>query len=106
MSFLEIVSALSPMIPLILNYLFTGCSFGVSLATRKSAQFGVKHSFVLGANDFDIKLCPYRALINVATIYGDSKTPSGPLFVRLDKNGAPTKQALVSVLLLVLRLLC
>ncbi|KAJ7066766.1 hypothetical protein B0H15DRAFT_764970, partial [Mycena belliarum] len=58
----------------------------VKLRTRKSAQTGVGHAWILYANDLDPKICPVRALIRLAVVYGETVTLSGPLFMKVNKN--------------------
>ncbi|KAG2737930.1 hypothetical protein P692DRAFT_20760388, partial [Suillus brevipes Sb2] len=59
----------------------------VRLKTRKSAQTGVLHTWRLWANDADARLCPVRALIRLASLYGPHKLLKGPLFLRIGKLG-------------------
>jgi hypothetical protein len=65
-----------------------GESFEVQLGTRKSAQTGVGHAWTLHANDLDPKICPVRALIRLAVLYGESVSLAGPLFLKVNKHGA------------------
>ncbi|KAJ7877708.1 hypothetical protein B0H14DRAFT_2295908, partial [Mycena olivaceomarginata] len=60
--------------------------FEVQLSTRKSAQTGVGHAWTLHANDFDPKICPVRALIRLAVVYGETTPLTGPLFLRINKH--------------------
>jgi hypothetical protein len=60
----------------------------VRLKTRKSAQTGITHVWTLHANDEDPKICPMRALIRLAVLYGEDFSLSGPLFLKVNKNGA------------------
>jgi hypothetical protein len=60
----------------------------VQLSTRKSAQTGVGHAWTLHANDLDPKICPVRALIRLAVVYGETTPLTGPLFLRINKHGA------------------
>ncbi|KAJ7123824.1 hypothetical protein C8R43DRAFT_899359 [Mycena crocata] len=70
----------------------------ISLQTRKSAQTGVTHSWRLYANDLDPKICPMRALIRLAVVYGDTVKLSGPLFLRVNAYGAVNQaQPIVSL---------
>ncbi|KAH7904816.1 hypothetical protein BJ138DRAFT_1018593, partial [Hygrophoropsis aurantiaca] len=72
--------------------------FDVHFRTRKSAQTGVLHTWRLFANDKDPKICPVRALIRLAQLYGKSTPTTGPLFLRIDKQGAiMSKAPVVSV---------
>ncbi|KII89592.1 hypothetical protein PLICRDRAFT_108342 [Plicaturopsis crispa FD-325 SS-3] len=66
----------------------TSPEYDVRLETRKSAQTGVLHAWRLHTNDQDPRVCPVRALVRIATLYGDKITPSGPLFLRVNKHGA------------------
>ncbi|KAJ7628601.1 hypothetical protein FB45DRAFT_1079705 [Roridomyces roridus] len=60
----------------------------VSLNTRKQSQTGVLHSWRLWANDSDPKICPMRAFILLASLYGPSIKKAGPLFLRISAPGA------------------
>ncbi|KAJ6549519.1 hypothetical protein DFH09DRAFT_1086767 [Mycena vulgaris] len=60
----------------------------VQLGTRKFAQTGIGHAWTLHANDIDPKICPVRALIRLAVVYGDTIELAGPLFLKVNKNGA------------------
>ncbi|KAK7016490.1 hypothetical protein R3P38DRAFT_3321031 [Favolaschia claudopus] len=62
--------------------------FEVQLSTRKSAQTGVGHAWTLHANDTDPKICPVRALIRLAVVYGETVSLTGALFLKVNKNGA------------------
>ena len=73
----------------------TGEYFEVGLKTRKSAQFGVLHTWRLYANDLDVKMCPMQALIHVAMLYGNDRDLSGPLFLKLNKQGAVSQEPVV-----------
>jgi hypothetical protein len=75
-----------------------GHYFEVKLTTRKSAQTGVLHTWRLYANDVDEMMCPLRALIRVATLYGNNTKLSGPLFLKVNKQGAVTQEPVVSSL--------
>jgi hypothetical protein len=68
----------------------------VNLTTRKSSQTGVLHSWRLYANDTDEVMCPLRALIRVAMLYGDTTKLSGPLFLRVNNQGAVMQEPVVS----------
>lgn len=46
------------------------------------------HAWTLHANDDDPKICPMWALIQLAVLYGENITLSGPLFLKVNKNGA------------------
>ncbi|KAG1722934.1 uncharacterized protein EDB91DRAFT_1255849 [Suillus paluster] len=59
----------------------------IRLKTHKSAQTGVLHTWRLWANDADPRLCPVRALIQIACLYGSHVPPRGPLFLRIGKFG-------------------
>lgn len=65
----------------------------MKLSTRKSAQTGVGHVWTLHANDADPKICPVRALIRLAVVYGEMVNMSGPLLLRVNKNGAILQDA-------------
>jgi hypothetical protein len=65
-----------------------GTYFSVALKTRKTAQTGILHTWKLHANDLDEKICPVRALIRLATLYGEDIELSGPLFLRVNSTGA------------------
>ena len=65
-----------------------GECFDVHLKTRKSAQTGLAHGWTLHANDDDPKICPMRALIRLAVLYGENVELSGPLFLKVNNNGA------------------
>ncbi|KAF8350944.1 hypothetical protein F5887DRAFT_913789 [Amanita rubescens] len=73
-----------------INMLLTVCDlFEVCLKTWKQAQTGVGHSWKLFANDDNPKICPVRALICLARLYdGEKINESGPLFLKVDGNGA------------------
>ncbi|KAF7973323.1 hypothetical protein HWV62_15573 [Athelia sp. TMB] len=60
----------------------------VMLGTRKSAQTGVTHRWRLHANDQDTKLCPIRMLILLAQLYPPTISHSGPLFLKVSRQGA------------------
>jgi hypothetical protein len=66
----------------------SGTYFSVALKTRKTAQTGVLHTWKLHANDWDEKICPVRALIRLAMLYGEDVALSGPLFLRVNSTGA------------------
>ncbi|KAJ7450707.1 hypothetical protein B0H11DRAFT_1612766, partial [Mycena galericulata] len=55
----------------------------VSLNTRKQNQTGLLHSWRLHANDDDPRICPVRAFILLASLYGPEIKKSGPLFLRV-----------------------
>ncbi|KAK7021481.1 hypothetical protein R3P38DRAFT_3317755 [Favolaschia claudopus] len=59
--------------------------FEVQLSTRKSAQTGVGHAWKLYANDTDPKICPVRALICLAVVYGETTPLTGSLFLKVNK---------------------
>ena len=69
------------------------------LKTRKSAQTGITHVWTLHANDADPKICPMRALIRLAVLYGENFSLSGPLFLKVNKNGAVMQDTLLVSLL-------
>ncbi|KAJ6459715.1 hypothetical protein C8R47DRAFT_965531, partial [Mycena vitilis] len=69
--------------------------FEVQLSTRKSAQTGVGHAWTLHANDLDPKICPVRTLIRLAVVYGEEMHLSGPLFLKVNKNGAILQDPIV-----------
>lgn len=50
----------------------------------------------LCANDSDPRICPKRALIRLAALYGENRDCTGALFLTINKNGAVTNQPLVS----------
>ncbi|KAJ7792817.1 hypothetical protein B0H14DRAFT_2623484 [Mycena olivaceomarginata] len=54
----------------------------VGLNTRKQNQTGLLHSWRLHANDNDPLICPVRAFILLASLYGPHIKKSGPLFLR------------------------
>ncbi|KAF8233214.1 hypothetical protein L208DRAFT_1377382 [Tricholoma matsutake] len=62
--------------------------FDVHLKTQKSAQTGITHAWTLHANDNNPKIRPMWALIWLAVLYGENITLSGPLFLKVNKNGA------------------
>jgi hypothetical protein len=62
--------------------------YEVRLKTRKTAQTGILHSWTLHTNDNDLTICPVRALIRVAMLYGKETTPWSPLFLRVHPLGA------------------
>ncbi|KAJ7795378.1 hypothetical protein B0H14DRAFT_2620969 [Mycena olivaceomarginata] len=68
------------------------------LSTRKSAQTGVGHAWTLHANDLDPKICPVRALIRLAVVYGETTPLTGPLFLRINKHGAIQDQITTGVM--------
>lgn len=55
---------------------------------RKSAQTGVPQRWRLRANDTDQRLCPIRALIRMATVYGPELEPTGSVFLQTTSYGA------------------
>ena len=67
--------------------ILTGAYVEVRLKTRKSAQTGVLHTWHLWANDADPRLCPVRALIRLACLYGPHAPLKGPLFLCVGKLG-------------------
>lgn len=72
-----------------------GRYFDVCLGTRKHAQTGETHAWRLWANDDDPKLCPMRAIIMLAGMYGTTIRPSGPLFLKVSAIGAILPEPLV-----------
>lgn len=64
-----------------------GCYFEVKLRTRKSAQTGVSHTWKLYANDSDVQICPVRAILRLARLYGPNISCKGPLFLRVNSSG-------------------
>ncbi|KAG6905051.1 hypothetical protein DXG01_005380 [Tephrocybe rancida] len=60
----------------------------VALKTRKTAQTGVLHTWKLHANDLDAQICPVQAIIQLATLYGDTIELSGPLLLCTSSTGA------------------
>ncbi|KAF5383851.1 hypothetical protein D9615_003799 [Tricholomella constricta] len=70
--------------------------FEVRLKTRKSAQTGITHVWVLHANDSDPMICPMRALIRLGMLYGENAPLSGSLFLRVNKYGAVLQDAPVT----------
>ncbi|KAJ6603241.1 hypothetical protein DFH09DRAFT_810307, partial [Mycena vulgaris] len=58
-------------------------SINVSLNTRKQNQTGLLHSWRLHANDADPKVCPVRAFILLASLYGAEIQKTGPLFLHV-----------------------
>ncbi|KAK7021652.1 hypothetical protein R3P38DRAFT_2533656, partial [Favolaschia claudopus] len=71
--------------------------FEVQLSTRKSAQTGVGHAWKVYANDADPKICPVRALIRLAVVYGETAPLTGSLFLKVKKNGAVLQDPIVSL---------
>ncbi|KAK6996187.1 hypothetical protein R3P38DRAFT_3329648 [Favolaschia claudopus] len=71
--------------------------FEVQLSTRKSAQTGVGHAWKLYANDTDPKICPVRALICLAVVYGETTPLTGSLFLKVNKNGAVLQDPIVNL---------
>ncbi|KAJ7164608.1 hypothetical protein C8R43DRAFT_1166537 [Mycena crocata] len=69
--------------------------FEVQLSTRKSAQTGVGHAWTLYANDEDPKICLMRALIRLSVVYGEAVDLTGPLFLKVNKNGAILQDPIV-----------
>lgn len=62
--------------------------FDVTLSHRKTAQAGVGSQFWrLWANDTKPWLCPKRAQILLAMVYGESIDYSGAMFRMVDANG-------------------
>lgn len=93
-----------PLICKLLNWCFSpGEYFEVQLSTRKTAQTGVLHGLKLHANDSDPKICPVRAVIMLALLYGGDIKLSGPLFLKIHKTGAVLeKEPVVCVLISIL----
>ncbi|KAJ7022551.1 hypothetical protein C8F04DRAFT_1194377 [Mycena alexandri] len=60
----------------------------VGLNTRKQNQTGLLHSWRLHANDDDPKVCPVRAFILLASLYGPEIRKSGPIFLHVSASGA------------------
>ncbi|KDQ22200.1 hypothetical protein PLEOSDRAFT_1109321 [Pleurotus ostreatus PC15] len=73
--------------------------FDVYLRTCKSSQTGITHGWRLWMNDSDPKICPLRALIRLAVLYGDSSRLSGPLFLKIDVKGAVLHEGLSNQIL-------
>nr|GAT45003.1 predicted protein [Mycena chlorophos] len=69
--------------------------FEVRLKTRKTSQTGM-HTWVLHANDSDPKICPIRALIRLARVYGDRVGFAGPLFLKVNKYGAVLQEPITT----------
>src|SRR5277367_4819261 len=65
------------------TYVQPGGYFLVALKTCKTAQTGVLHTWKLHANDGDEKICPVRAMIRLATLYGEAVELSGPLLLKV-----------------------
>ncbi|KLO10084.1 hypothetical protein SCHPADRAFT_943121 [Schizopora paradoxa] len=61
--------------------------FEISHKTRKNAQTGCRQNWFLHANDVDTFLCPLRALMRLAILYGEKNPCTGPLFLQI-KAGA------------------
>lgn len=61
--------------------------FEIYLKTRKTAQTGVNHPWRLYARDSDPLICPVRALIRLAVLYGEDTPVSGPLFHQVSRAG-------------------
>ncbi|KAJ7497855.1 hypothetical protein B0H11DRAFT_2384658, partial [Mycena galericulata] len=59
-------------------------SFEVKMFTRKSDQTGIGHAWTLWANDMDPKICPVRALIRLAVVYGQTVDLTGALFLKVN----------------------
>ncbi|KAJ7137296.1 hypothetical protein C8R46DRAFT_817303, partial [Mycena filopes] len=55
----------------------------VGLNTRKQNQTGLLHSWRLHANDDDPKVCPVRAFILLASLYGPEIQKTGPIFLHV-----------------------
>ncbi|KAJ7291741.1 hypothetical protein C8J57DRAFT_1492205 [Mycena rebaudengoi] len=72
--------------------------FDVQLGTRKSAQTGTGHAWTLHANDLDPKICPVRALIRLAIVYGEAIPLTGPLFLKINKHETPDAETLNAAL--------
>jgi hypothetical protein len=78
--------------PFLINDLFScliydtypGSYFDVTMETRKNVQMGVAHFWHLWANNTDPRLCPKRALIRLARIYGRDYPKTGPLFLQMN----------------------
>ncbi|KAK6978265.1 hypothetical protein R3P38DRAFT_3411222 [Favolaschia claudopus] len=60
----------------------------ISLNTRKQNQTGLLHSWRLHANDGDSSICPVRAFILLASLYGPEIKKTGPLFLHVTAQGA------------------
>ena len=65
------------------------------METRKNAQTGVAHIWHLWANDTDPRICPKRALIRLARIYGRDYPKTGPLFLQMNNYGVVMGKAIV-----------
>ncbi|KAK7034806.1 hypothetical protein R3P38DRAFT_3493029 [Favolaschia claudopus] len=59
----------------------------ISLNTRKQNQTGLLHSWRLHANDSDSSICPVRAFILLASLYGPEIKKTGPLFLHVTAQG-------------------
>ncbi|KAF8837494.1 hypothetical protein BDN67DRAFT_1013820 [Paxillus ammoniavirescens] len=71
--------------------------FDVTMDTRKNAQTGITHFWRLWANDLDPRICPKRALIRLARVYGRTLPKTGPLFLQVNNYGAVMGKAIVSL---------
>ena len=72
-----------------------GSYFDMTMETRKNAQTRVPHIWHLCANDVDPRICPKRALIRLARIYGRDYPKTGPLFLQMNKYGVVIGKAIV-----------
>lgn len=72
----------------------TGTFIEVKLTVRKSSQTST-HSWKLFANEDDTRMCPMRAMIMLARLYGKNVTKQGPLFLKISKQGAVTSEPMV-----------
>lgn len=74
-----------------------GRYFDVTMDTRKNAQTDIAHFWRLWANDLDPRICPKRALIHLARVYGRTLPKTGPLFLQVNNYGAVMGKAIVSL---------
>ena len=59
------------------------------------AQTSITHVWTLHANDEDPKICQMQALIWLAVLYGENVSLSGPLLLKVNKNGAVLQDTLL-----------
>ena len=72
-----------------MNHLLTAEEwFDVSLPPRKASQTGTRGTWRLWANDAKASLCPKRAQLSLAKLYGHTVERKGPLFRQVDSSGA------------------
>ena len=82
--------------PLPIAEVYSASYFEISHKTRKNAQTGCRQNWFLHANDVDPFLCPLRALMRLAILYGEENPCTGPLFLQVKAGAVQWGQRYVS----------